>query len=51
MDDIRGVAIAYAGKHGKEKLSEILASFGCEMLSRLKEEDRPKLMGKLQAGL
>lgn len=51
MDDVRGLAIAFIGQHGKEKLSEVLASFGCEMLSGLKAEDRAPLMAKLQGAL
>jgi hypothetical protein len=51
MDDIRGVAIAYAGKHGKEKLAEVLSKFKSEKLSAVAPTDYPALMSALQAGV
>jgi hypothetical protein len=51
VDDVRAVAITFAGKHGKPKLSDVLKEFGASNLSTVPEESRAALMAKLQAGL
>jgi hypothetical protein len=51
VDDVRAVAITFAGKHGKPKLSDMLKEFGASNLSTVPEESRAALMAKLQAGL
>jgi hypothetical protein len=50
IDDVRAVAINYAGKHGKEKLGKVLAEFGAQNLSGVPKEKLAALMAKLQEG-
>jgi hypothetical protein len=50
IDDVRAVAINYAGKHGKEKLGKILADFGSQNISGVPKEKLAQLMAKLQEG-
>lgn len=50
LDDVRAVAITFAGKHGKEKLSEVLKKFGADKLSSVPEEQRGELMKALANG-
>jgi hypothetical protein len=51
LDDVRGVAIAFAGKHGKEKLAAVLATFKVEKLSSVSPDSYAALMAKLQEGV
>lgn len=50
IDDVRAVAISFAGKHGKEKLAETLKKYGADKLSSVPEEQRAALLADLQAG-
>ncbi len=50
-DDVRAVAITFIGKHGKEKLGDLIKSFGAPNLTALPVEKLPDLLAKLQAGV
>jgi hypothetical protein len=49
LDDVRAVAIGYAGKHGKEKLGAVLVKYGAGNLSSVPAEKYDALMVELQA--
>jgi uncharacterized Zn finger protein len=49
LDDVRAVAIGYAGKHGKEKLGAVLVKYGAGNLSSVPAEKYDALMAELQA--
>lgn len=51
LDDVRGVAIAYAGKHGKDGLAAVLAKYSADKLSSVTEDKRAALMAELSAGV
>lgn len=48
IDDVRAVAITYAGKHGKEKLGAVLRKYGAGNLSSVPAEMYAALMAELQ---
>jgi hypothetical protein len=48
-NDLRAVAISFAGVHGKPKLSEILKKYGCTNIAGVPEESRAALMLELSA--
>jgi DNA repair exonuclease SbcCD ATPase subunit len=50
LDDVRAVAIGYAGKHGKERLGAVLVKYGAGNLSSVPAEKYDALMAELQAG-
>jgi hypothetical protein len=49
LDDVRAVAIGYAGKHGKDKLGAVLVKYGAGNLSSVPAEKYDALMAELQA--
>lgn len=50
VDDVRGAAIAFAGKHGKERLASLLSGYSAGNLSGVNPTHYPALMAALQAG-
>lgn len=46
-NDLRAVAITFAGVHGKPKLSEVLKKYGCTNIAGVPEESRAALMAEL----
>lgn len=51
LDDVRAAAITFAGKHGKEKLSAVLAKYGADKISSVVPEQRAALVAELAAGV
>jgi hypothetical protein len=49
LDDVRASAISFVGRHGKEKLAAMLASFGAEKLSSVATDKLPALLAAIQA--
>lgn len=49
LDDVRTTAIAFVGKHGKEKLAALLQKYAAEKLSSVATDKLPALLADLQA--
>jgi hypothetical protein len=50
VDDVRGAAIAWIGKHGKEKFGAVLAKYGAAQISGVPEAQRTALISELANG-
>jgi len=51
VDDVRGAAIAFIGKHSKERFTEILKGYGATNISTVPPEKLAHLLATLTAGL